>query len=135
MSTVRVTDDDGTYRVYTKGAPENFVSICSDIHNEDRYLQMVSHFACGGDTKYGDLHDESSGEPEPHKVIAFAYKDISKEDYEALLEEHENDPEQEGFREAIESELTYIGTVALRDPIRDKIEDQINSITNGLKSN
>ena len=63
------------------------------------------------------------------KVLSFGFKDISLVALNTLM--HEHDSESHEFREAIESELVYLCTFALEDPIRGHILETCNTIKYG----
>jgi magnesium-transporting ATPase (P-type) len=54
------------------------------------------------------------------RVLAFAFKDIPFEDFERLKYQY-NHFQNENDREALETNLTFIGLFALQDEIRDKV--------------
>jgi magnesium-transporting ATPase (P-type) len=55
---------------------------------------------------------------DPLKVIALAFKEIDRDEFNELLEKFNNDIEQPGFREYVEQKLIYIGTFGLHDEMR-----------------
>jgi len=57
------------------------------------------------------------------KAISFAYKTIDNWDGDIDFEEESN-------RQWLESELTYIATAGLSDPLREGVEDAIENLTN-----
>lgn len=63
------------------------------------------------------------------KVLSFAYKDMSMSDLDSLMKTH--NPESNEFRESLESNLTYLCTFALEDPLRVDIKDTCQMIKYG----
>jgi P-type Ca2+ transporter type 2C len=63
------------------------------------------------------------------KVLSYAYRDMTVEELNDLM--HTHDDESIEFREAIESDLTYVGTFALHDPIREDISISVQLIKYG----
>jgi len=73
------------------------------------------------------------------KVLSYAYKDISYEQYENIKNTKDNDGmviqnyiESPEFRAQMEQNLTYVGTFGLEDPLRDNIESSVNLIKFGV---
>lgn len=64
------------------------------------------------------------------KVLSYGFKDLSLESYNEILKMHDNE-ESIRFREDMEKDLTYVGTFALEDPLRDNIEESVNLIRFG----
>ena len=54
------------------------------------------------------------------RAIAFAYKDLSIEDFEQQKEQY-NNFQNEADREILENQLTFIGVFALQDDLREKV--------------
>ena len=63
------------------------------------------------------------------KTLTYAYKDISVEQYEEIMNSH--DQESEDFRAMLETDLVYIGTFGLEDPLRTNIKDSVSYIKYG----
>ena len=63
---------------------------------------------------------------EGHKVLSFAYKDMTEDELNQLREDIPDDESQE-FREELEKELTYAFTVGMEDPIREEVKDAIEN--------
>ena len=112
-------DDGSLIKAYSKGAPASIVKRCKEIVINDKILpitdwykktihQMVDHFASDG-----------------MRVIAVAYKDI-------LYDRSKNIQDNE--RDAIETGMTLIGLVAIKDPPRIEVRDAIKQARNaGIK--
>ena len=64
------------------------------------------------------------------KTLSYAYRDIPIEDFEQMKENYP-DPESMDFRFELESDLIYLGTFGLNDPLRDGIYDSISYIKFG----
>jgi magnesium-transporting ATPase (P-type) len=63
------------------------------------------------------------------KVLSYAYKEITLQAFNELI--CNNLVESDEFRESLESDLTYMGTFGLNDPIRDDIFDTVSQIKYG----
>jgi len=58
------------------------------------------------------------------RVLAFAYKDISLEDFTELKSESNNFASKVD-RDILEKELTFVGLFALKNELRDKVKESI----------
>lgn len=63
------------------------------------------------------------------KVLSYAYRDLTVDELNDLMHTH-NDESIE-FRQSIECDLTYVGTFALHDPIREDISTSVQLIKYG----
>jgi len=52
--------------------------------------------------------------------MAFAYRDMSYEEFQTLKEECNNFKE-ESDREALETQLTFVSAIALKDDLRENV--------------
>lgn len=68
------------------------------------------------------------------KVISYAYRDMPLRTYNQLLHDYGGD-EADEFRDIIESELIYVGTFGLEDPLREEIPECVQLIRFGSISN
>lgn len=64
------------------------------------------------------------------KVLTYAFKEMPREDYEAVAAEH--NMESDEFRAELEKDLVYIATFGLKDNLRDDILRQVHLIKNGV---
>ena len=73
------------------------------------------------------------GEEEPLsglKAISIAYRDFSREEFEAMKIQY-NNFEDEQSRQYIENNLCMIASLGLSDPLRDEIVDSILALSEG----
>jgi len=57
------------------------------------------------------------------KVVSFAYKEITMKALNELM--HQHSLESAEFRQELESDLVYLTTFGLDDPLRDDIADSV----------
>ena len=131
VTAYRLNDRPDTVRIVVKGAPEYVVPMCSNKLNDqgeaegfdgagydgDDYLQRaITQDLIIGDA--ANVDDPNVG----LKAITIAYREMDAEEYETLKTEKENF-EKEDDRALIESELTYLATVGLSDPMREGVQE------------
>jgi magnesium-transporting ATPase (P-type) len=115
MTTIRTHPlDQNLIRIVVKGAPENLIPLCQFTYDDNSNEQQL-------DKKLKEklLEVVRQMAATPLKVLSYAHKDVNLEDLNNLLETF--DPESPEFREHIESELTYVGTFGLEDPLRNDV--------------
>jgi magnesium-transporting ATPase (P-type) len=100
-----------TVRVYVKGAPEYVINKCTTTLDEDgREIALddgqLNHIL--KDVIYQDFTTKGL------RTIAFAYKDLSTDEFNRLKSECNNFQEAQD-REGLESALTFVGVFALED--------------------
>ena len=66
-----------------------------------------------------------------HKVLSFAYKEISLSELDQIIEAFENNLEDPGFKQELAQDLTYLVTFGLDDPIRETVIESIQLIKYG----
>ena len=115
-------------RVYTKGAPEEVLPLCIQTFSQQNDLVEFSY-----DTQMHILQNVIAQEMahHGHKVLAYAYKDYSAEEYKRVLYESKGDNESAEFRQFNESGLTYLCCFGMKDKIRDNIQDYVSMIRYG----
>ena len=121
METTVVRLEDGTVRVFSKGAPEELFKKCN--MDEGERAQILDETV---DKEFG-----MNG----LRPFAFAFKDMSEDDFNALSEEN-NKFESPADRVAIESDLEYLAVFALIDDLRSNgknktVADDIKFATKG----
>lgn len=121
-----VTNNPNTVRIYVKGAPEFVIPFSTQTF--DSQNEAVEF---GDELKENLLEDAISTQMAAHglKVISYAYKEISLQEMNELMCNYQ--VESHDFREKLESDLVYLGTFGLRDPIRNDILSTINQIKYG----
>lgn len=97
---------DGRLRLFSKGAPEVLIPLC----------------ATQGD-------DKPFTREEQDKTIATAV-DLASRGFRvlALADKHHKGPVKQEARDAAETELNFIGLVALMDPLRSTVKDTVKAL-------
>lgn len=103
MTTVNLVDDKKA-RVFTKGALDSILSICNKISVNGKLLDFSKEY------KAKVLENSNIMSDKALRVLAFAYKDISKEN--TVLN-------------SLEKDLVFIGMVGMIDPPRLEVKDSI----------
>ncbi len=104
MSTV-IARPEGGFRLHTKGAAETIVALCTNAMQEDGSVREFSN-----KQKKKILDEITEFGKDALRVLAVAYRDFDEE-----LEEW-----SEG-----ESELTFLGIVGIRDPLRPEVPQAV----------
>ncbi len=103
MTTVNLVDDKKA-RVFTKGALDSILSICNKISINGKLLDFTKEYKAKGLENSNIMSDKAL------RVLAFAYKDISKENI---------------VLDSLEKDLVFIGMVGMIDPPRLEVKDSI----------
>ncbi|GAA0065877.1 calcium-translocating P-type ATPase, SERCA-type [Clostridium perfringens] len=103
MTTVNLVDDKKA-RVFTKGALDSILSICNKISVDGKLLDFTKEY------KAKVLENSNIMSDKALRVLAFAYKDISKENI---------------VLDSLEKDLVFIGMVGMIDPPRLEVKDSI----------
>ncbi|MBI5985822.1 calcium-transporting P-type ATPase, PMR1-type [Clostridium perfringens] len=103
MTTVNLVDDKKA-RVFTKGALDSILSICNKISVNEKLLDFSKEY------KAKVLENSNIMSDKALRVLAFAYKDISKENI---------------VLDSLEKDLVFIGMVGMIDPPRLEVKDSI----------
>ena len=103
MTTVNLVDDKKA-RVFTKGALDSILSICNKISINGKLLDFTNEY------KAKVLENSNIMSDKALRVLAFAYKDISKENI---------------VLDSLEKDLVFIGMVGMIDPPRLEVKDSI----------
>lgn len=103
MTTVNLVDDKKA-RVFTKGALDSIISICNKISINGKLLDFSKEY------KAKVLENSNIMSDKALRVLAFAYKDISKENI---------------VLDSLEKDLVFIGMVGMIDPPRLEVKDSI----------
>lgn len=102
MTTVNLVDNKA--RVFTKGALDSILSICNKISINGKLLDFTKEY------KAKVLENSNIMSDKALRVLAFAYKDISKENI---------------VLDSLEKDLIFIGMVGMIDPPRLEVKDSI----------
>ncbi|HAT4246360.1 TPA: calcium-transporting P-type ATPase, PMR1-type [Clostridium perfringens] len=102
MTTVNLIDNKA--RVFTKGALDSILSICNKISINGKLLDFTKEY------KAKVLENSNIMSDKALRVLAFAYKDISKENI---------------VLDSLEKDLIFIGMVGMIDPPRLEVKDSI----------
>lgn len=103
MTTVNLVDNNKA-RVFTKGALDSILSICNKISINGKLLDFTK------ECKAKVLENSNIMSDKALRVLAFAYKDISKENI---------------VLDSLEKDLVFIGMVGMIDPPRLEVKDSI----------
>ncbi|HFE9682413.1 TPA: calcium-transporting P-type ATPase, PMR1-type [Clostridium perfringens] len=103
MTTVNLIDNNKA-RVFTKGALDSILSICNKISINGKLLDFTKEY------KAKVLENSNIMSDKALRVLAFAYKDISKENI---------------VLDSLEKDLVFIGMVGMIDPPRLEVKDSI----------
>lgn len=103
MTTVNLVDNNKA-RVFTKGALDSILSICNKISINGKLLDFTK------ECKAKVLENSNIMSDKALRVLAFAYKDISKENI---------------VLDSLEKDLIFIGMVGMIDPPRLEVKDSI----------
>ncbi|KXA10592.1 calcium-transporting P-type ATPase, PMR1-type [Clostridium perfringens] len=103
MTTVNLVDEKKA-RVFTKGALDSILSICNKISVNGKLLDFTKEY------KAKVLENSNIMSDKALRVLAFAYKDISKENM---------------VLDSLEKDLVFIGMVGMIDPPRLEVKDSI----------
>ena len=96
--------DDKKARVFTKGALDSILSICNKISVNGKLVDFSKEY------KAKVLENSNIMSDKALRVLAFAYKDISKENI---------------VLDSLEKDLVFIGMVGMIDPPRLEVKDSI----------
>lgn len=108
MTTVNLIDNNKA-RVFTKGALDSILSICNKISINGKLLDFTKEY------KAKVLENSNIMSDKALRVLAFAYKDISKENI---------------VLDSLEKDLIFIGMVGMIDPPRLEVKDSIKLCKN-----
>lgn len=103
MTTVNLVDEKKA-RVFTKGSLDSILSICNKISVNGKLLDFTKEY------KAKVLENSNIMSDKALRVLAFAYKDISKENI---------------VLDSLEKDLVFIGMVGMIDPPRLEVKDSI----------
>ncbi len=103
MTTVNLVNDKKA-RVFTKGALDSILSICNKISINGKLLDFTKEY------KAKVLENSNIMSDKALRVLAFAYKDISKENI---------------VLDSLEKDLVFIGMVGMIDPPRLEVKNSI----------
>lgn len=103
MTTVNLVDEKKA-RVFTKGALDSILSICNKISVNGKLLDFTKEY------KAKVLENSNIMSDKALRVLAFPYKDISKENI---------------VLDSLEKDLVFIGMVGMIDPPRLEVKDSI----------
>jgi len=114
----RVFKHEGRYVLFTKGATETILSLCSFIAKDD--LEKVEALNDAEKTSAENMADVFSASA--FRVISFAFRYL-------------DELPPQGERDFLEKDLTYLGFVAIIDPPReDVLESIVEAKSAGIKT-
>jgi magnesium-transporting ATPase (P-type) len=103
MSTIHAVNDD--ILIYTKGAPRNILDLCTKVFVDGKVEDLTQESIEWIETRIHEFANEGL------RVIAFAYKQIPKNDYKKGGE--------------TEKDLIFVGLAGMRDPPRTEVKDAV----------
>ena len=118
---------NGRVRVYLKGAPEVVLALCNQTLGQDLQPRLVDERHWDSVLE-GPISEEMAREG--LKVLSYAFKDMSVEDFNQFYSPH-CDVESPEFRAHLEADMVYLGTFGLDDPLRANIEESVHYIRYG----
>lgn len=107
-SMTTIVEEDGTNRVYTKGSPEQIISLCSKIiinNQVQDFPEELKEKVTARITKF---------QKEAKRILGFAHKDIKNEDQN--WSEIQND---------LETDMIFDGFVSIADPLREDVYEAV----------
>jgi Ca2+ transporting ATPase len=120
--------NDKMCRIYVKGAPEVVIQSCTATFDENHEQVPLSRA-----DQQQILNMIGQGiAAKGQKPLTYAFKLIDKQELCEILENVNEDSDE--YRQIFESQLFYLGTFGLDDPIRENIDVPINEIKYGTSS-
>jgi len=116
MSKVFKNSEDGKYYVFTKGASEILITSCSQFLGDDN-----KSFDFIDEMKLVVMNTANEYARQGYRILSLAYN---------VMDELPKNVDDEKLREIIESNLIYIGFVAMMDPPREGVKDSIEKCHN-----
>jgi P-type Ca2+ transporter type 2C len=103
MSTIHTLNDK--ILIYTKGAPRNILDLCNKVYVEGKIEDLTQENMDWIETRIHEFANEGL------RVIAFAYKQILKDEY---IKDEE-----------AEKDLIFVGLAGMRDPPRKEVKNAV----------
>jgi len=117
-STAVQNNEEGTVRVYSKGAPEILLQKCAiDEEEKNRIL--------------ADVVDNDFG-VNGVRPFAYAFREFSISDFEDLALQQNNFADFES-RDVLEENLELVAVFGLRDDLRNSFEDSTKTVAEDIK--
>ena len=116
----QVEGNPDVVRVYVKGAPEYVIPSCTKTLD---YSVELKDFE---DIELETILDKFVAKEmaaDGLKVISYAFRELKMGDLEELM--GQNNLQSAEFRDAIESDLIYLGSFGMKDTLREGIEESI----------
>lgn len=109
------------YTVLVKGASEIILGLCT------KYIGAGGNEAEMDEKKLDEIKNNviSKFANEAYRTLSIAYKEITKEEYDKLVNEFDLDDENEDLDQFLESELILISIIGIQDPLRDGIVEAV----------
>jgi magnesium-transporting ATPase (P-type) len=114
---------DGKVRIYLKGAPEEVLKKCAQkFHANGEQVELEET-----DRHYilGDIFANTFAKKDGLRVIALSYYDMDLETFNSLKQETNNFANPSDFDQLLGFH-TFIGLIALKDPLRDGVKRTID---------
>ena len=119
-ATTACKNDDGSVRVYCKGAPEIVIKYCTSMIGSDGQQVALT------DDKKKQIVDQIVGgfASECWRTMLVSYVDYPAGDWENMKSSN-NDFKRAADQEIVENNLVLTAIFALKDPLRDKVKTAI----------
>ncbi len=119
---VRHPTHEDMVRIYVKGAPEIVLGLCKKTIGTDGSVIQLSEQE--NDYILTDVLQDKFSQ-EGYRNLALAYKEMAASEFETLKEQNNNFA-NESDRHVLEQDLTLAGVFALKDNLREKVQEAIS---------
>jgi len=110
------------YRVFVKGAPEIVIQRCTKVIGEGGKIQSLSE-----QDKSHTIDNVVVGYAgRCLRALLMSYRDFSEAEW-AALNGSQQGWKNAAFKEEVENDLTMVGVLALKDPLRDGIRQAVET--------
>ena len=114
-------------RVVVKGAPEYVLPMCVSVLDQNGKVMVIDSFESDRILKQEIIGSYAT---KGLKTIAYAYKDISYDEWESLKERH-NNFEGHDDRHHLEQNLTFLAAFGMNDDLRPNVDEVIFKLEQG----
>jgi len=116
-----VSNSPDLVRIYVKGAPELIVPKCEKFYNNQFMLDDLNEGEKSNILENHIVDMATRG----HKVLSYAYKEMQLSELNNMIEDFQNDLEHPDFKQELATDLVYLVTFGLEDPIRSTVTESI----------
>lgn len=119
MMSWAVTNEDGSYRIYTKGAQEVILSRCSKYIAEGGTVEELKSDDVDDFMNHSQVYARRG-----MRTLAIAYGELpAGTDLEAIAQNIKNADGSDAFQ--VETDLVVVGLVGIEDPLRHEVPEAI----------